>query len=53
MILNENLHILKTAYSDILTSLIPFEDVKNKKLTNVEEAKNGELTLSIKKDDKK
>lgn len=53
MILNENLHILKSTYSDMLSSLISFEDVKNKKLTNVEEAKNGELTLSIKKDDKK
>lgn len=52
MILIDNLNILKSSYSDIWNKLKQFEDKENRKLTEIEETRNGDKTLVINKDDK-
>ncbi len=52
MILIDNLNILKSSYLDIWNKLKQFEDKENRKLTEIEETRNGDKTLVINKDDK-
>ena len=53
MILIDNLNILKTSYPDIWSQIKQFEDRENRILTEIEETRNGDKTLSITKDNKK
>lgn len=53
MILIDNLNILKSSYPNIWNEIKQFEDEENKILTEIEETRNGNKTLSIAKDDKK
>lgn len=53
MILIDNLNILKSSYPDIWDQIKQFEDEENRTLTQIEETRNGDKTLSITKDDKK
>jgi len=52
VILIDNLNILKSSYLDIWNKLKQFEDKENRKLTEIEETRNGDKTLVINKDDK-
>lgn len=53
MILTDNLSILKSSYPDILNQLKQFEDKENRILTEIEETRKGDRTLSITMDGKK
>lgn len=53
MILTDNLKILKLFYPDILNKVKQFEDKTNRKLTQIEDTRNGEKTLALIKEDKK
>lgn len=47
MILIDNLNILKSSYTDIWNQLKQFEDKENRMLTEIEETRNGDKTLTI------
>lgn len=53
MINTDNLSILKTSLPMILEQMKPFDEKKNKRLTEIEETRNGSNTISIAKENKK
>lgn len=53
MILVDNINILKEFYPEIWDKLKPFENEENRLISEIEETRKGDKTLSINKDDNK